>query len=203
MKNILRPGPGLAVRCYWGRSILLFLSGYLASLSPLSAGELNLGLNSDTFRIQYATPLNESLHLGLGWLHDSDDDGDVLHADLQVTGDALSPGQGLVAGLGGRLAWFEGDSSKQDGYALALGGSFRWQVPRYNRFGVAGELFWAPDLLTGGDAEEYQDAGLRLTYNVIRQAQVFVGARYVRAEYKNRADVHFDTGWHAGLSLRF
>lgn len=202
MREILRPDPVLAARCHWRRAALLLFAGLLPGLSPPLAGELDIGLNSDAVRVGFATPLNESVRLGLGWLYDRDK-GDVIHGDLQVTGEALPARPGLVAGLGGRLAWLNGDGSNENGFAVGLGGSFRWQLPRYNRFSVAGELFWAPDLLSGGDAEDYRDAGLRLSYSVIRQADVFVGARYVRAEYKRRPNVHFDTGMHAGLSLRF
>lgn len=202
MRKFLRPEPFLAARCRWRRAAFVILAGLMPTLSPVAASELDVGLNSDAFRVGFGTPLNDSLRLGLGWLHDSSK-GDVVHGDLQVTGEALPARQGLVAGLGGRFAWLKGDGSDQDGYAVGLGGSFRWQIPQYNRFSVSGELFWAPDLLSGGDAEDYRDAGLRLSYSVIRQADVFVGARYVRAEYKRRPNVHFDTGMHAGLSLRF
>ncbi len=202
MRTQLRSDPGLAARCHWRGAARLIIAGLVPALSPVAASELDIGLNSDAFRVAFGTPVNESLRLGLGWLHDSSK-GDVVHGDLQVTGEALPARQGLVAGLGGRMAWLKGDGSNQDGFALGLGGSFRWSLPQYNRFSVAGELFWAPDLLSGGDAEDYRDAGIRLAYSVIRQADVFVGARYVRAEYKRRPDVHFDTGMHAGLSLRF
>jgi hypothetical protein len=76
-------------------------------------------------------------------------------------------------------------------------------VPRYNRFAVSGELYWAPDLLTGGDADEYVDGTVRVGYSVTRQADVYVGARYVSADYDNRPSIKFDTGLHAGFNLRF
>jgi hypothetical protein len=68
---------------------------------------------------------------------------------------------------------------------------------------VTGELYFAPDILTGGDAEEYVDGTVRVGYSVTRQADVYLGARYVSADYDDRPSIKFDTGLHAGLTLRF
>jgi hypothetical protein len=79
----------------------------------------------------------------------------------------------------------------------------RWIVPRYNRFAVFGEWYWAPDILAGGDAENYVDGTLRLVWSVTRQAEVYVGARYVGADFEDDVTRRFDTGVHGGLTLRF
>lgn len=178
--------------------LCLFLS---PGPSPV-AHEIDLSLNDDAVRLAYATEVGERLRVDGGFLTDSDK-GEVLHAGFQVMGEAAPSGQKLTAGLGGRLAFLDGDGSRREGYALGLGGSFRWAVPRYNRFVVTGELYWAPDVLAGGDAEDYQDGTIRIGYSVTRQADVYLGARYVSADYDDRPSIKFDTGLHAGLNLRF
>ena len=40
-------------------------------------------------------------------------------------------------------------------------------------------------------------------YSVTRQADVYLGARYVRADYDNRPSTFFDTGLDLGFNLRF
>jgi hypothetical protein len=180
---------------------VLFLSS--SFISPAAgAHEIDLSLNADALRLSYATEVGDRLRIDGGFLTESDE-GDVVHAGLQVMGAAAPASQNLTAGLGGRLAYLDGDGSKREGYALGLGGSLRWAVPRYNRFTVTGELYWAPDILTGGDAEEYTDATIKVGYSVTRQADVYIGARYVSADYENRPSIKFDTGMHAGLNLRF
>ena len=94
-------------------------------------------------------------------------------------------------------------TARRDGYALAVGGTSRWVVPGSARFSVSGDAYLAPEVLSGDDAEEYIDLSVRGGYAITRQADVYVGARYVRAEYERRPDSYFDTGMHLGLNIRF
>ena len=183
-----------------GLSLLLVAMSFIGATAD--AHEFDLSLNGDALRLSYATAVGDGLRIDGGYLGDSDE-GDVVHAGFQVVGDAAPGDQRLQAGIGGRLAYLDGDGSNREGFALGLGGSVRWAVPRYNRFTVSGELYWAPDILAGGDAEEYTDGTVRVGYSVTRQADVYVGARYVSADYENRASIKFDTGLHAGFNLRF
>jgi hypothetical protein len=183
-----------------GLPLLLFAVSAISATA--AAHEIDLSLNEDAVRLSYATAVGDGLRIDGGYLGDSDE-GDVVHAGFQVVGDAAPSNQKLKAGIGGRLAYLDGDGSKREGYALGLGGSVRWAVPRYNRFTVSGELYWAPEILSGGDAEEYIDSSVRVGYSVTRQADVYVGARYVSADYENRPSIKFDTGLHVGLNLRF
>jgi hypothetical protein len=47
------------------------------------------------------------------------------------------------------------------------------------------------------------DGTIRLGYSVTKQGEVYLGARYTRAEYDNRPRILFDTGLHIGVELRF
>jgi hypothetical protein len=127
----------------------------------------------------------------------------VIHTGLLIVGDVAPGGQKLTGGIGGRLAYLDGEGNNREGYALGVGGSLRWVVPRYNRFAVYGEYFWAPDVLSGGDAEKYVDTTIRLGYSVTRQAELYVGARYTGADFDDRPSILFDTGMHIGIELRF
>lgn len=172
--------------------------------APAGAHEINLSFNDEALRATYATGFSNGLRLEGGWLGDNDSqEGDVVHASLLVTGDVAPVGQKLTGGLGARLAYLDGDGSQREGYALGVGGLLRWAIPRYERFVVSGEYYWAPEILSGGDAEEYMDGTIRLGYSVTRQADIYVGARYTSAEYDDRPEVRFDTGLHLGLELRF
>ncbi|MEO8445625.1 MAG: YfaZ family outer membrane protein [Gammaproteobacteria bacterium] len=171
-------------------------------LAPASAHEIDLSLNSGAFRVVYATPVGDGLRLEGGWLHDSDE-GDLVHAGFLVTGDAAPGNQKVTAGVGARLAFLDADGSGREGYALGVGGSLRWVVPRYDRIAVSGEAYWAPNILSGGDAEGYIDSSIRVGYSVTRKAEVYVGARYAGADFDKRPSMLFDTGLHAGFNLRF
>ena len=195
MRNLFRPAR-------LGLPLPLLLIAVLSTGVTAAAHEIDLSLNEDALRLAYATEVGDGLRIDGGFLTDADE-GEVVHAGFQVMGEAAPASQKLTAGIGGRLAYLDGDGSQREGYALGLGGSVRWAVPRYDRFAVTGELYWAPDILTGGDAEEYVDGTVRVGYSVTRQADVYVGARYVSADYDDRPSIKFDTGLHAGLNLRF
>jgi YfaZ precursor len=170
--------------------------------APARAHEINLGFNDSAFRATYARGFGDGLRFDAGWLADSDE-GDVIHTGLLIVGDVAPGGQKLTGGIGGRLAYLDGEGNNREGYALGVGGSLRWVVPRYNRFAVYGEYFWAPDVLSGGDAEKYVDTTIRLGYSVTRQAELYVGARYTGADFDDRPSILFDTGMHIGIELRF
>ena len=171
-------------------------------VATAGAHEIDLSVNSSAFRAVYATALGDGLRLEGGWLYNSDE-GDVVHAGFLVTGDAAPGNQKLTAGIGARLAYLDGDGSRRNGYALGVGGSVHWVLPGYDRFALSGEGYWAPDVLSGGDAEKYVDGTVRLGFSVTRQAEVYVGARYTGADYDDRPSILFDTGLHAGFNLRF
>jgi hypothetical protein len=51
---------------------------------------------------------------------------------------------------------------------------------------------------------KYQEYTIRVGYNVLRKADVYIGARYVRGDYKGGIeDVRYDTGMNIGMTLRF
>jgi hypothetical protein len=170
--------------------------------SVAGAHELDLSFNDSAVRVAYANVVRDNLRLEAGWLTDSDE-GDVVHGSFLVTGEAAPASQKVTGGIGVRLAALDGEGGDRDGWGLAIGGSLRWVVPRYDRFSVTGEYYWAPEVLSGGDAEKYVDGTIRVNYSITRQADLFVGARYTGAEFDDRPEILFDTGMHAGLNLRF
>jgi len=183
---------------------IVSLLGISFLCAPVLADELDLSLNSDALRVQYFHEIESSgLSLDGGWLYHTDN-GNVLHAGLHLIDLASSGRDKVEAGLGGRFVYTNGDSSKQNGFAVPLGGFLRFTPRAMNRLSISGSAYYAPDILSIGDMTKYQEFSIRASYNVLRQADLFVGARYVRGDYKNgAADVRYDTGMHIGMSLRF
>lgn len=182
---------------------IVSLAGMALFCLPVAADEVDLGFNADALRLVYVHDFKSNdLLLDGGWMHHTDN-GDVLHVGLNLSDIASSGSKELVAGLGARMAWQKGDKSKQDGFSVPVGGFLLFTPQRYNRITLGVAAYFAPDVLSVGDATKYQDYTLRFAYNVMRQADVYVGARYVKGEYKNAPDAYYDTGMHIGLTLRF
>jgi len=182
--------------------VFLSLVGVLLC-AQIFADEIDVSINSDAARLSYKHAFSSNeLQLGAGWLYDQDK-GNVAHIDLNLVSEASEGKTPVKAGLGGRIAYFDGDRDNQSGTALGIGGFVRYTLPRYNRISLGGHLYFAPDVLSFGDGEQLIDGEVRVSYNVLRQADVFFGARYVQGEYKNAGDVKFDSGVHIGINLRF
>ena len=182
-----------------------WLTLWVAALAcgPALADELDLSFNADAFRVEYARSFtSNALAWDVGWLRDSDK-GNVIHGGLQLTGKLSEGANPLTGGLGFRLAYTDGERSKQDGLGVALGGFFRFAFPRYDRIFVGGHAYFAPSVLTIGELDQYQDLAIHLGYNVIRDADIYLGLRYVEGQYDEARDAKFDSGLHLGVALRF
>jgi hypothetical protein len=168
-----------------------------------NADLVDLSFNSDALRLQYAHEFkSNSMNLDAGLLTNSDT-GDVVHVGFYVAGEASSGSNPVTAGVGVRLVYSNGDLSNQSGFALPIGGFVRYSPRKANRLAIDGQAYFAPNILSLGDAEKYQDYTLRFSYNVIHAADIYIGARYVRGDYKNSSAARYDTGMHIGATVRF
>jgi len=183
---------------------IVCLVGAVVLCAQVMADEIDLSLNSDALRLQYVYEMKSTgLNFDGGWLYHSDN-GDVLHAGIHLVDLASSGVSTIKAGLGGRLVYTDGEISKQSGVAVPIGGFARYTPRGLDRLSVSGSLYFAPDILAMGDMDKYEEYTLRVSYNVLRQADLYIGARYVRGGYKNGVpDARYDTGMHVGMSLRF
>ena len=183
-----------------------FLTGLMASVLlcvSASAGELDLSFNSDAVRAFYVHDFaNRDLKSDFGFLTDSDK-GEVINVSLFLTGAASDGENPLEGGLGARTGYVDGDGSGQEGFPLAIGGYLKYTLQESNRISVRVDAWFAPDVLTLNDLEKYEDYSIRLAYNFLRQADVYVGARYVAGEFDNGTNVTFDNGLNMGINIRF
>lgn len=183
--------------------VLLFLAGLLWGSATALADEFNLSFNADSVRAEYARPLSSRpLQWDLGWLHHTDN-GDAIHGSLNVVGKLKEGSAPISGGVGLRLAYTNGDASNQTGYGLGLGGFAKYVFPRYDRLSLRGHAYYAPEVLSGNDMEEYQDYALQLAYNVLREADAYVGLRYVSADYEEASSANYSTWAHIGMAFRF
>ena len=167
------------------------------------AGELDLSFNSDAFRFIYVHELaSNDLAWDAGLLNNSDK-GFVLHGSLYLTGLASDGTNPLQAGIGGRVGLVDGDSSGQTGAPLALGGYVKYTFPQLNRLSIRADAYYAPDVLTTKDLDKYEDYTLQVSYNILKEADLYIGARYVKGEFSNNTTATFDNGMNVGANIRF
>jgi hypothetical protein len=167
------------------------------------ADELDLSFNDDAFRAYYVYDFESN---DLAWdagLVNNSDKGFVAYGSLLLTGfasDGLNP---LEGGLGARTGWIDGDDSGQNGVPVAVGGYLKYTFPNLNRVSVRVDAYYAPEVISIKDVEQFEDYTIRIAYNLLREADLYLGARYVKAEFDNDTEQTFDNGMHIGISLRF
>ncbi len=190
---------------------LLAVAAVMAA-GPTLSDSLDLNFSDDAARFTYARLIaDDKLELDAGWLHHQDR-GDLVSVSLGRFGEAGGGQQSVRAAIGGRLYAIDADfgpatvpggpDPKQDGFALGIGGLFRLKLAGYDRIGFSGHGYYAPNVISFGDTEDVLELAARVTYSVLREADVYLGVRYINVGFKQR-DAKFDSGLHIGIRLEF
>jgi len=183
-----------------------FLAAGLVALlccNAANAGEVDFSFNSDAFRFFYVHDFDANeLQSDFGFLYNEDDEW-VANVSLYLTGLASDGTNPLQAGLGGRTGYVNGDSSKQTGVPLAVGGWVKYTFPKVDRLNIRADLFFAPSILSFGELDKYQDLTFRIGYNVLKEADIYLGYRYVEGDFDERPKVKFDDDFILGFNIRF
>lgn len=183
----------------WRNAVLASLFCAAGSTAAM-AGEVDLNLNNDVIEGSYSTDPTTS-QFRVGALRDADTHDWLVHAGFIVLGEHVNPSVRSHIGVGMRA--YGGSSGSSDVAAVPLGGQFTW-YPGSSAIGVGGYAFYAPNVLSGLDTENFLDAGVRVEAEVIKPtAVVYVGYRRVQAKFKDVGTVKIDSGVNVGLRLRF
>ncbi|HET9679110.1 MAG TPA: YfaZ family outer membrane protein, partial [Gammaproteobacteria bacterium] len=145
---------------------------------------------------------------------DGEPDRNIAGLGFHLVADAAQGTTPFKVGIGAKLFFI--DATVADGGALAVGGHARYTLPAFNRFAIAGQVYYAPDVTTFGDTTKYMQFGVRMEYEILRQANVFLGYRRARAEFDfedamagtpgalaGQQDVTLNSGVHFGFSILF
>lgn len=173
------------------------------------AETVDFALSDDSFRFGLNGPLSRLLggvqgqyDLGFVKRERDGDDPYALHAGALVTGDAGLRDLDVTAGAGLR-AVFVGGQGDQDGGALAPGVQVDARLPSFDRVGLLAYGYYAPSVVSFGDIDSYRDVGAALSYQMIRNAALYLGYRNIRVGVEHGPNVTLDSGFFGGLSLTF
>ena len=180
------------------------LTGLIVTLAAATAsagGALDLNLSDKAVRIAYdGAQRNNGLHLNLSALHHTDD-GDMVGAGVHVV-NVREPNSPLYLGVGAKVFGFTTDD--YDGGALSLGGLFRYTLPMNPDVSLAGYAYYAPNVVSFGDAENLFNSDWRVQYAIIPNARIYTGYRYNSISIEDVDDNYeFADTFHVGLTLDF
>lgn len=185
------------------RALAVVVAGLLAG-GQASASSVDFNLSNDAFRIGGSQELTANgLEIDGGWLHE-EESGDVFGLGLHLMDDANAGRGALDIGIGGKLFYVDFDEGDYDGGSLAIGGKFRYTWPTFNRFGIGGQIYYAPGVTSSGDVDSYLEAALRAEYLVLRNANAYIGVRTIRVGIEPSDETEtFESGLHVGIRLDF
>jgi hypothetical protein len=187
------------------RAVGLMLLGAVSTTAV--ADNIDVNLREDAIRASYSMDLTSRGYNGLsadfGLLYNEDKEqlDDILaHAGLMVSGENWSKSGTFDISLGGRLV--HTSPANVDLAALAFGGQVRFSP--IHRVGLGGAVFYAPGITSFMDAESYTETNLRLDYQVLPQAFVYLGYRNIEVDIDGGADdAELDEGMHLGFKMLF
>jgi hypothetical protein len=187
------------------RMILAFVTSFICG--GVSAQSVDLNLSNDTVEGVFSgavggTGMGKSRYdISVLFSEEGDDENWMAGGGFTVSGDAGSDAPGLELGVGIKAYIME--VAKYDVSAIPLGGYVRYAPPVMNRFYVLASLFWAPEIVTFYDGEEFKYGQLKFGYELLPTADFYLGYRNIDADIKNRRDEEVAEGWMAGVKLTF
>ena len=178
----------------------------LISVTSIAAADtLDIGLSNTTAQFKYgvASGLAGKSEV-YGELMYNDKNSVIGGVGLLVANDEMKV-PGLTIGIGAKaLASTIKDSPRTNSSAIALGAQVRYELPAERRVAFSGEGYFAPKIITFGDADRYQQYGARAEFSISSQLQVYAGYRKTWFIVKGTgAQSVLINGPHVGVQLSF
>jgi hypothetical protein len=184
------------------RSTTLFIALVTAAFT-VQANNLDINLGSNAASINYYTSLtNTGLEGDIGYLHHTDSV-DIGNVGLLVVGNSNPVGSPFIFAVGGKLFFISPKQNYGNGTVLGLGGRFNYTWPSYNRFTIGGELYYAPNITSFNNANRYLQYGVNAGYEILRNAELYVGYRHISAAFTSTSTMTLDSTFMVGLNLSF
>ena len=186
------------------RAVGLFLLGAVSTVA--SADNIDINLRDEAIRASYTMQSKNggaglSTELGLLYSEDKEKLDDTLyHLGLHVSGENWSQSGTFDISIGGRVYYTSPDD--YDLAALGFGGAIRFSPA--HRFGIGGHVYYAPDITSFMDAKSFLETGIRVDYQILPQAFLYVGYRQIEVDIVDGPkDVELDDDAHVGFKLLF
>lgn len=177
---------------------LLLTCGVASALviPSAQADEIDLAFSNDTAKLKYSRSgiISERSQVNLSYFHHQDG-ADMFDVDLLV-GDASSANQLLIGGK-----FFYASDNDLDGTGLALG--FSGSASLAHKLYLKGHVFYAPSVTSFNDLENYQEFEIRLTYQIIPEAEVSLGYRNAEFDVDKGGNVEIQNNAFLALTLNF
>lgn len=190
---------------------LVAVSLLFGAALPAQAEVFDAAIGKETLRVSLNGPLSRLFAVQKGEYDLGVVGGDIedfkredfvsAHAGAVLTGDAGATGASVVAGLGARAQYVNADG--ENGGALALGGQVRVKLLQANRLRFNAHIWHGPDAASFGDFDKFTEAAMSVGYEVLRDAELYVGYRLIEVGIDGGGDADLEESAHIGIRLEF
>ncbi len=178
----------------------LLSTSFLTAATLLSinthASTIDVALSNDMIELEWQEDLGSNLSGGLSFLHADTDDNGKQKTDI-ISGDFFLNGkEGMIEyQMGSKLYFMKG--KKTDAHGALLGGAL--DVNFTTKFYVDASAFYSPDIINGGDFEQYIEAKASIGFKPTTNAKLYIGYKYTEAsqgkfEYEPYQGIMFGFG---------
>ncbi|MAM89315.1 MAG: hypothetical protein CME36_18600 [unclassified Hahellaceae] len=186
-----------------GRVALAAISSVLVAglTATATASELDIALSEDSAAVDLRY-LNgdRSLRSAAGFVY-REGGSRVFDLELLALGQTAIGNLPTTVGIGGQANIFDGDGL--EGSALPIGGFLQFNIPQIPGLGYTAAAFVAPSITAFGDAKRFWRFDTKVTYRIIRAADVYLGYRHLHAKAEEGSDVSLEESFHLGFRLQF
>jgi len=203
LRQIIYGGQGM-------KKAILLASWLLLPVSFASAQGLAIQINNDSARFTYSTEAwgqqYGQLDLEGGFLYTQNNDY-MFNLGLMVRNDSLDTP--IVVSIGSRLyyARVTGPAPALTTYSVAavtIGIDALIIPDNLGGVGFGAHYFTGPSVVSFGDAEGFTEYGVRVSYQITPQANVYLGYQNIETKIKNQGiDVTVSKGTLFGIDMRF
>ena len=186
------------------RILLVLLLSALSSATFARSFDINLG--SEAAQFKYGSLIGGTNYgrteMNIGFLY-NEDDNYLGELGLLVIDEAGSKTPGLELGVGPKF-WFGGsDETDVDISGIGLGGQLRYKNINVPRIVYGASIFYAPSVVAFMDANNILEYDIRIEYELLPTANVYLGFRSIEADIKGYKDVEIDESAIIGLRFKF
>lgn len=190
----------------FSRHSQLFQASTLLLIITLAGGahanDFALSLTDDSAKGQFNfSQASDELAFGVGYTYHTGAR-NIANIDFHAQGRTALGNVPATVGVGLRTMYFR--DSPIEGGALAPGGYISLNIPDFPGLSLNGSLHGSPTVLSFGDSEGMINFESTVSYRVIRNAEFFVGYRFVNTQLDDGRDkARLDEGFLGGMRILF
>ena len=170
--------------------------------APTLAADADFSLTSESVKGQVNFfDARSEMQAGAGYTY-HEGSRHLFNGEFHAQGQTALGNLPTTAGIGFRgLYW---DDDDLDGGGVGVGGYATVNIPTVPGLSFSGSAHYAPSILSFGDSEDVTDIEARISYRVIRNADVYAGYRYINTDLEDSShDVNLDEGVLVGMKIFF